>query len=73
LTEIPKPFESSCDPPDERTWLIISRRLAADPENDVARWSNTELAAPGGRGESCNEVGRGRECVDSIDLRPDSL
>lgn len=58
---------------DERTALTMSRRFTPLPENDIARWSNTEVAAPGGRGESVADPGKGKEWVDSIDLRPDSL
>lgn len=65
---MPNPLELSADPCDDRTWLTMSRRFTPLPENDIARLSKAELAAPGGRGDSC-VLGNGRECVDSIDLR----
>jgi len=51
-----------------------SLRAVLDPENDVARASNAEVdgAAPGGNDASEPLLSSGRDCVESIDFRPDN-
>jgi len=55
------------------TAASASLRAVLDPEKDVARASNAEVdgAAPGGKDASTLLFGSGKDCVESIDLRPD--
>lgn len=67
---VPALLLGPCPIDPDRIVDITSFRLAAEPEKEVARFSNVPVeAAPGG---NADESVRGRETVESTDFRPDS-